>query len=120
MKTNLYVFSLPLLLLAGCSSPSDQTQGSATDSVATSVQSGPSTTATATQASATGLVTAVDPSAKTVTIQHGPVAALDWPAMTMTFHAPDADLGATKVGDHVTFDFTSSGMDATITSLTRD
>lgn len=73
----------------------------------------------ASKASAAGVVEAVDLAAKTVTIAHGPVDALKWPAMTMTFKAPDADLSAIKQGDHITFEFTSSGMDGTITTITR-
>lgn len=75
--------------------------------------------ATATTASATGTVQAVDASAGTVTIDHGPIDALQWPAMTMTFHAPDVDLGAIEKGDQVSFEFTSTGMDGTITSITE-
>lgn len=75
--------------------------------------------ATATTASATGTVQAVDASAGTVTIDHGPVDALQWPAMTMTFQAPDVDLGAIEKGDQVSFEFTSTGMDGTITSITE-
>ena len=80
----------------------------------------PATSPAASTASATGIVEAVDPAAKTVTIAHGPVAALQWPAMTMTFKAPDADLSSLKQGDHVSFEFTASGMDATITAIRRE
>ena len=75
--------------------------------------------ATATTASATGTVQSVDASAGTVTIDHGPVEALQWPAMTMTFRAPDVDLAAIEKGDQVSFEFTSTGMDGTITSITK-
>ena len=36
-------------------------------------------------ASAEGTVTAIDGEAGTITVEHGPVAAIDWPAMTMAF-----------------------------------
>src|SRR3546814_14458105 len=75
--------------------------------------------ATTTTASATGTVQSVDASAGTVTIDHGPVDALRWPAMTMTFQAPDVELGAIEKGDQVSFEFTSTGMDGTITSITE-
>src|SRR3546814_20352932 len=72
-----------------------------------------------TTAAATGTVQSVDASAGTVTIDHGPVDALRWPAMTMTFQAPDVELGASEKGDQVSFEFTSTGMDGTITSITE-
>src|SRR3546814_1881067 len=65
--------------------------------------------ATSPTASATGTVHSVDASAGTVTIDHGPVDALRWPAMTMTFQAPDVELGAIEKGDQVSFEFTSTG-----------
>ena len=72
---------------------------------------------TAGTVSATGTVESVDVAAKTVTIAHGPVDALQWPAMTMTFKAPNTDLGAIKPGDKVTFEFTATGMDGTIVAI---
>lgn len=120
MKTTILLSPLLLALLAGCSEPTNQTTVAEPEAAAPTAQPTPATTSAATSASATGVVTAVDPSARTVTIEHGPVAALQWPAMTMTFQAPDADLAAIKAGDRVSFEFTSSGMDGTITALTQE
>ncbi|HEY5613575.1 MAG TPA: copper-binding protein, partial [Lysobacter sp.] len=61
----------------------------------------------------------VDAAAKTVTIAHEAVESLKWPAMTMTFQAPDIDLSTIKAGDKVSFEVTAVGMDGTITSITR-
>lgn len=111
---NLSLF-LAVGLLAACSSPTDERSGqSATTTPA--APTAPEATSTA-SASATGVITAVDLAAKTVTIAHEPVPELQWPAMTMTFQAPDADLTAIKPDDRVSFEFTSTGMDGTITSL---
>lgn len=45
-----------------------------------------------------------------VTIVHGPIETLQWPAMTMPFSVPDASLLADlKVGDRVAFSFVKSG-----------
>ncbi|MDX1554928.1 MAG: copper-binding protein [Xanthomonadales bacterium] len=115
MKTVTALLSLGLL--AGCSSPTDeQAAGTRTAELAApaSPAAGP-----ATSASTTGTVNAVDRAARTITIAHQPVPELQWPAMTMTFQAPDADMDAIKPGDQVSFEFTSTGMDGTITSLTR-
>jgi Cu(I)/Ag(I) efflux system protein CusF len=51
----------------------------------------------------TGQVKTVDAKAGAVTIHHGPIAALGWPAMTMTFKATPAALQAAKPGQTVRF-----------------
>jgi Cu(I)/Ag(I) efflux system protein CusF len=51
----------------------------------------------------TGVIKAIDP-AGSVTLQHGPIAAVSWPAMTMTFKAKPALLKGLKVGQSVDFD----------------
>lgn len=67
---------------------------------------------------ASGKVTKVDKSAGAVTIAHGPVASLNWPAMAMPFKAKDkAMLDKVKNGDQVEFSFIQSGRDYTITSI---
>lgn len=56
-------------------------------------------------AKGTGAVTAIDRTAGTITLDHGPIAAANWPAMTMEFKAvPATLLDSVKVGDKVTFD----------------
>jgi Cu(I)/Ag(I) efflux system protein CusF len=52
----------------------------------------------------TGVITAVDASAGTVSIDHGAIPAVEWPAMAMTFTAPAEVLAGAKVGDRVAFD----------------
>src|SRR4051794_19652531 len=52
----------------------------------------------------TGQITAI--AGSDVTISHQPVAALGWPAMTMTFKAPDPEmLSGVKEGSEVAFSF---------------
>jgi len=59
----------------------------------------------ATMASGTGTVTAIDRTAGAVTLDHGPIDAVNWPAMTMEFKATPATLLDTvKVGDKVSFE----------------
>lgn len=50
-----------------------------------------------------GQVKAIDAKAGTITIHHGPIAALNWPAMTMTFKAAPDVLKAAKPGQTVKF-----------------
>lgn len=67
---------------------------------------------------ASGKVTKVDQASGSVTIAHGPVASMSWPAMTMTFKAKDkAMLQKVKPGDQVDFSFVQSGKDHTITEI---
>jgi Cu(I)/Ag(I) efflux system protein CusF len=109
-----------LALLDGCSSPTDGTEATGPGPEAAApvaVNGGTPSPRTTTGATATGVVESVDVQAQTVTIAHDPVAALQWPAMTMTFKAPGLDLSALKPGDHVSFGFTSRGMDGTITTI---
>lgn len=51
-----------------------------------------------------GTITVVDAAAGTVTINHGAIPGVGWPAMTMTFTAPAAVLADAKAGDRVAFD----------------
>ena len=53
-----------------------------------------------------GSIDAVDPARATVTLAHGPIASLKWPAMTMDFRVKDpALLRALKPGQKIAFEF---------------
>lgn len=57
---------------------------------------------------AEGTITAI--TADAITIAHGPVPALAWPAMTMSFATPEQELRrALRVGDRISFSFAESG-----------
>lgn len=101
--------------LSACSAPSDPADPRA--SAATTSQVGETM---AKHASATGTIEAIDPAARTITIAHGPVPELEWPAMTMTFQAPGIDLASFKPGDRVAFDLSASGMKATVTTIKHE
>ena len=65
-----------------------------------------------------GIVTAIDSKAAKVTIQHGPIAVLGWPAMTMAFTAiPPALLKTVKVGQRVDFAMRMRGSVAEVTAI---
>jgi len=52
-----------------------------------------------------GVITEIDAKASMLTIKHEPIAALGWPAMTMSFHAKSpAVLKGLKVGEKIGFD----------------
>lgn len=52
----------------------------------------------------TGAITAVDTDAGTITVDHGPIPSLGWPAMTMRFNASPAILEAASTGGRIAFD----------------
>ncbi len=55
---------------------------------------------------AEGKVIAIDPKTKSVSIEHGPIASLKWPGMTMDFQvANDALLGQLKPGASISAEF---------------
>lgn len=120
---------LVTVLLAGCSqppgNPGDTKASNAGDAKpsaaepAATVGETPATAdqAAATKASATGTVEAVDAAAGKITIAHGPVAELKWPAMTMNFKATPAQAASVQVGQKVRFEFEFKSMDATITRI---
>jgi|CXWL01.1.fsa_nt_gi Cu/Ag efflux protein CusF len=75
-------------------------------------------TATTGTVSATGVVSAIDTAAGTVTIDHGPIAAISWPAMNMQFHAENPQiLNGIAVGDHVAFELKSAADTGTVTMV---
>jgi Cu(I)/Ag(I) efflux system protein CusF len=66
----------------------------------------------------TGVVTALD--ARTVTLNHEPIAAIGWPAMTMRFTAENpAMLAGMRVGDRVTFELKSAEDTQTIVRIEK-
>ena len=67
----------------------------------------------------TGKVIAIDASHFRITIAHHRVAALGWPAMTMTFQAKPRQLRGIKSGEQVDFEFSLHGSVAVIQRIRR-
>jgi Cu(I)/Ag(I) efflux system periplasmic protein CusF len=66
---------------------------------------------------ASGTVTKIDRIASKVTISHGPVQSLKWPAMTMNFLVRDKTLlDRLPAGKKIDFEFVQQGRDYVITS----
>ena len=79
----------------------------------------PAANAALTLHEATGRIERID--ATSVTLSHGPVPALQWPAMTMAFRLPDAALGkGFKVGQRVRFSFEQAKEGPTIRRMIRE
>jgi Cu/Ag efflux protein CusF len=91
-------------------------------------KSGPSTNETQTPAptpadqegqvySGTGTISAI--AGDQVSIAHGPISGIGWPAMTMTFTAPSEVAAGVRVGDQVDFGFRKNGSSYLLTALQK-
>jgi Cu(I)/Ag(I) efflux system protein CusF len=117
------------LLVAGCAQPANtETTAAAgsppaasTEAPAAVVASQPGATAgmpmAGTPAAGSGTVESVDAAAGKISISHGPVAALGWPAMTMNFKATPEQIASVHAGQAIDFDFVADGMQGTITAI---
>ncbi|KAF6672795.1 MULTISPECIES: cation efflux system protein CusF [Erwiniaceae] len=66
-----------------------------------------------------GVVKDIDIKSKKITISHGAIPAVGWPAMTMRFTFVNADdtINALKTGNHVDFSFIKQGNIALLKSI---
>ena len=65
-----------------------------------------------------GTVTAVNSASSKVTLDHGPLPEINWPAMKMEFAtAPSVNLSKIKPGDKVRFTLKGSGNSYTVQSM---
>lgn len=104
------------LLVAACSPPATQEAAKSDDGM------NMETTAptAAGPIASTGTVTQVDAAAGTITINHQPIAAISWPAMTMHFTAENpAILRGIAVGDHVAFELKGANESSIVTSVQK-
>lgn len=70
-------------------------------------------------AKGSGTVTAIDKSAGSITLDHGPIPEAQWPAMTMAFKAKPELLDSVKVGDKVAFDLALKDGAGEVTTITK-
>ena len=114
------------LALAACDSSQDTAEMNdmpmAEDAMMMDGQDMPMTdTGSAMQAaSAQGTVTAIDAEAGTITVDHGPVPAIEWPAMTMAFEADEQLRSEVSVGEGIAFEFRTGSEGSVITSITKE
>ncbi len=66
-----------------------------------------------------GTVTAIDPTAGKITLDHGAIPAVGWPAMKMGFSAKPDLLKGVAVGDKVDFDVTVTGSAGEVTAIKK-
>ena len=114
------------LALAACGQPDDRgTQTAESDAAAqsNSMSSAPGAGTQSVQPAGevhAGNGDITELSNDSVTISHGPVESIGWPAMTMTFRASSPNLlQGLNVGDPVDFKFQQAGEQYVLTSITR-
>ena len=113
--------------LAACGSKTETNEAAATNTAAPadseSTMAGDmgnmAMSPTAKMAKGTGKVTAVDKAAGTITLDHGPIAEANWPAMTMAFKAAQALIDSVKVGDEVNFELKLDGNAGEVTRISK-
>lgn len=66
-----------------------------------------------------GAVTEIDAAKGMVTLDHGDIAELQWPAMTMGFAVGPELLAGIEVGDKVDFEIDWNGKAGTVTKITK-
>ena len=71
--------------------------------------SAPAHAATSKTVEGAGVIEGVNAKAGTITLHHGPIAALKWPAMTMTFKGSADILKTAKKGQKVKFTLKPAG-----------
>ena len=106
MKYQTIAVGLAVLALGGCGQRAKNEQ-----------QTGTATGHAAQTYTGQGKVTAI--TGDQVTISHGPLQGIGWPAMTMTFTAPTGMANGVKAGDAVSFAFRQQGSAYVLTSLQK-
>ena len=74
---------------------------------------------TARAAKGSGTVTAIDRTAGTITVNHGPIPEANWPAMTMAFKAKPGVIERVQVGDKIAFDLALNDGSSEVTAITN-
>lgn len=117
MKKSIWGAVALSMTLAACGSGATKNSAAAQQATPAAAQS-PAAASGAQVYSATGDVTEI--SGDRVTISHGPVEGIGWPAMTMGFKAGSPEMTRSiNVGDPVAFQFKKDGESYTLTSLSK-
>ena len=109
-----------LVGLSGCNKQAETPASEAPKEMAASdAMSGMAMPAGAKMGKASGTVIAVDAAAGKITLDHGAIPAVGWPAMKMGFSAKPSVLAGISVGDKVDFDVTASDNAGEVTSIEK-
>ena len=110
------------LAVASCGDSStepDASEGGSSSVSTTSMPGAPIGAQATKTGKGTGMVTAIDAAGGKITLDHGPIPELGWPAMKMAFKATSAVTGSTAVGDKVEFDVRLTGMESEVTAIVK-
>lgn len=119
IHTLITALALPLTL-AGCDKKADAPNVSASEGVAIASDMPPmAMPAGSKMGSGSGTVTAVDAPGGKITLNHGAIPAVGWPAMTMTFAAKPGVLQGVPVGQNVDFNVTVTGDSGEVTAIRK-
>ena len=120
MKKTLMIATLMAvpLTLSACGKKTEQPAPVATQAMDKQAMDAMAAPAAPKTGSGEGKVVSVNASTGAITIEHGPIQQIDWPAMTMTFAVKDKGLlNKLSVGKTVTFQITKEGADYVVTSV---
>lgn len=117
MKTSLTLAIA--LLLSGTLTACNKVADAPTPPAATNQMVGMTMSTAVKVGSGTGKVTAIDQANGKITIAHGAIAAVGWPAMTMTFSVKPKLLmfAGVKVGNQIKFEMRTSASGPEVTSV---
>ena len=101
------------LALSGCGKPAED---SAADSGAIADKGA---AASLEHGRGAGTVTAIDAAKGSITLDHGAIPELKWPAMEMSFAAKPDQLAGLQVGDKVEFEIDWDGKIGSVTSIRK-
>lgn len=112
--------SLALMaLLSACKKEAEATKPAETAPTNTGSMTGMPMAGPMMHGASTGTVAAIDAAKGTVTLDHHEIAALKWPAMTMSFSAKPEQISGLKIGDKVRFEIDWDGKLGAITMIQK-
>ena len=114
------LLAVTMASLAGCNKQPEAPSAEAPKGeVASGAMAGTAMAVDAKMGKASGIVTAIDAAAGKITLDHGAIPTIGWPAMKMEFSAKPDVLTGISVGDKVDFDVTVSSNAGEVTSIEK-
>ena len=114
------LLAVTMVGLSGCNKQAEAPSAEAPKAeVASDAMAGMPMAVDAKMGKASGIVTAIDAAAGKITLDHGAIPTIGWPAMKMEFSAKPDVLTGISVGDKVDFDITVSGNGGEVTSIEK-
>ena len=122
MKMTMMIATLAALPLglSGCDKKTETPKAQAPEAEATTGDmSGMAMPAGSMMGKGSGTVTAIDAAAGKISLDHGAIPAVGWPAMKMGFSAKPELLKGVAVGDTVDFELTVTGSAGEVTAIRK-